>query len=104
MAARADSIGGANYWLEPPEPALLVPTPGACGFFELVLSDVPGPLWSGAFVTEPEGAVPEPAGAEVLLPLLAPCSRRQRVFAEPLSVSQSALVAVEPAVALPLVD
>src|SRR5258706_11421187 len=81
---------GAYYWLEPAEPALLVPTPGALGFFESVLSEVPGPLWSGSFVTEPEGAV--------VLPPLELCSRWQRVFAAPVSVSQS-VVTVEPVVA-----
>jgi hypothetical protein len=73
-------------------PALLVPPPGL--LFDSVLSVVPGPLWSGTFVTAP--------GAVVLLPLLELCSRRQRDFAEPVSVSQ--LVTVEPVVALPVAE
>jgi len=78
--------------LPPAEPALLVPVPGVFGRFGSILSEVPGPLAPGCCV---EGWLPL-----VLLPLLAPCSRRQRVFAAPVRDSQFAVVD-DPLVALP---
>jgi hypothetical protein len=65
-----------------------------------ILSEVPGPLSPGRCVLGLEGVPMLPLEGAVVLPVLEPCSRRQRVLAAPLSASQSLLV-LAPAAALP---